>query len=68
MCILAWPDDIMTSQTQCTTLYEAPIRTFSTIEACNKSAHDKAEMTIKMFVEGGVGFESIQVGCEKIQD
>ena len=66
MCILVWPDDVMTSELKCTTHYEDPPRTFATIDKCNTAAYDKLETTVQGFEKLGVDFESIQVGCEKI--
>ena len=63
MCILAWPDDVMTSELKCTTHYEDPPRQFSTIEECNTAAYDKLENTVKVFEQGKLDFESIQVAC-----
>ena len=63
MCILVWPDDVMTSELQCTTHYEDPPRQFVTIDQCNEAAYDKLEMTIDTFEQIKVDFESIQVGC-----
>ena len=66
LCVLAWPDDIMTSELKCTTHYENPPRQFSTIDECNVAAYDKLETTMQVFEAGGVDFESMQVGCEKL--
>jgi hypothetical protein len=66
MCILVWPDNVMTSELKCTTHYEDPPRTFATIDECNTAGYDKLETTVNGFEQLGVDFESIQVGCEKI--
>jgi|TARA_B100001094_G_scaffold113230_1_gene109152 hypothetical protein len=66
LCVLAWPDDVMTSELKCTTHYENPPRQFSTIDECNVAAYDKLETTMQVFEAGGVDFESMQVGCEKL--
>ena len=66
LCVLAWPDNVMTSELKCTTHYENPPRQFSTIDECNVAAYDKLETTMQVFEAGGVDFESMQVGCEKL--
>lgn len=66
LCVLAWPDDVMTSELKCTTHYENPPRQFSTIGECNVASYEKLETTMQVFEAGGVDFESMQVGCEKI--
>ena len=66
LCILTWPDGVMTSELKCTAHYENPPRQFSTIDECNVAAYDKLETTMQMFETGGVDFESMQVGCEKL--
>ncbi len=62
----AWPDDIMTSVTDCTTYYEDPPKIYSTLEECNRASYPKLEETVKGFYEMRVDFESIEVGCSKI--
>ena len=66
LCILIWPDDIMTSEHQCTTHYEDPIRTFSTRSECDAAAYDKLVYTIDLFQQNKTDFQHIEIGCEKI--
>ena len=65
LCILVWPDDIMTSQLQCTTHYEDPTRTFSTLSECNNAAYEKLDFTVNLFHANNTDFANIQIGCEK---
>ena len=66
LCVLVWPDDVMTSELQCTTHYENPPRHFATTSQCDVAAREKLDKTISIFEMAGEDFESIQVGCEKI--
>ena len=64
MCILVWPDDVMTSKLKCTTHYEDPPREFVTVTKCEEAAYEKLEMTLAVFEERRVNFESFQIRCE----
>ncbi len=67
LCVLVWPDDVMTSELKCTTHYEDPPRQFVTMQECNRAAYDKLEMTLQVFEAGGVDFESMNIGCEAVE-
>ena len=68
MCILVWPDDVMTSELKCTTHYEDPPRTFISQHACELAAYDKLEFTLDVFAQANVDYESFQIHCEGSQD
>ena len=67
LCVLVWPDDVMTSELKCTTHYEDPPRQFVTMQECNRAAYDKLEMTLQVFEAGGLDFESMNIGCEAVE-
>ena len=66
LCVLVWPDDVMTSELKCTTHYEDPPRQFVTMQECDRAAYDKLVMTINVFEHTKTDYKTIQVGCEKI--
>jgi hypothetical protein len=66
LCVLVWPDDVMTSELKCTTHYEDPPRQFDTLAQCNQAAYDKLEMTINVFEQTKTDYYTIQTGCKKI--
>ena len=66
VCILIWPDDVMTSQLECNTFYENPPREFASLDICNEEAYNKLEKTVNGFQEMKVDFESLQVYCEPV--
>ena len=67
MCVLVWPEDVMTSELQCTRLYEDPPRQFATVSECDRAAYAKLVATVDVFDQTGTDFQSIQVGCESIE-
>ena len=66
LCVLVWPDDVMTSELKCTTHYEDPPRQFATLEQCDQAAYDKLLMTINVFEQTRTDYKTIQTGCQKI--
>ena len=66
MCMLSWPDDTMQSRLDCTTYYEDPPKLYNTNKECDDAAYSKLQQTVDGFYEMRVDFESIQVGCDKI--
>ena len=66
LCVLVWPDDVMTSELKCTTHYEDPPRQFLTIQECDQAAYDKLVFTINVFEQTKTDYKTIQVGCEPI--
>ena len=68
MCILVWPDDVMTSELKCTTHYEDPPRTFITEKQCEQAAYDKLEMTLAVFEQANIDWETFKISCEGVED
>ena len=66
LCVLVWPDDVMTSELQCTTHYEDPPRQFLTMQECDQAAYDKLVFTINVFEQTKTDYKTIQTGCKKI--
>ena len=64
LCVLVWPDDVMTSELQCTTWYEQDGRTFATRKICEEAAEKKLVITLNEFEELKIDFQSILTGCE----
>ncbi len=68
LCTLVYPDDTMTSKLDCNTFYEDINRTFRTEEVCHEEAQAKLETTMRIFKEEKFDYESMMVGCEKIEN
>lgn len=66
LCVLVWPDDVMTSELKCTTHYEDPPRQFVTMQECDEAAYDKLVFTINVFEQTKTDYKTIQTGCKKI--
>ena len=66
LCVLVWPDDVMTSELKCTTHYEDPPRQFVTMQECDEAAYDKLLFTINVFEQTKTDYKTIQTGCKKI--
>ena len=66
LCVLVWPDDVMTSELKCTTHYEDPPRQFVTMQECDEAAYDKLVFTINVFEQTKTDYKTIQTGCKRI--
>ena len=66
LCVLVWPDDVMTSELKCTTHYEDPPRQFVTMQECDEAAYDKLVFTINVFEQTKTDYKTIQTGFKKI--
>ena len=48
LCVLVWPDDVMTSELKCSTHYEDPPRQFDTLAQCDQASNNKHKITINI--------------------
>mgnify|MGYP001184509387 FL=1 len=60
MCILA------NGVPECTTYHEDTLQTFTTEQECEQAAGDKFYEMTGAFIQNNIPFESITIGCEKI--
>jgi len=60
MCILA------NGVPECTTYYEDTRQTFPTQQLCEQSAEAKFDEMTTAFLQNDIPFESMVIGCEKI--
>ena len=65
MCILVWPDDVMTSQLECNTYWEDTGAVYDTREICDAAAEEKFYATMSGFAQLEAPFERIIIGCEQ---
>ena len=68
LCILVYPEDNMVGMMECKIYYEDDNRIYSQLTDCETAAEVKAKTTIDGLVAFNAPFESIEVGCEKIED
>ena len=67
MCVLVWPDDVMTSQLECNQYWEENDQVYATREICDEAAEKKFYATMEGFRQLEAPFERIIIGCDQTE-
>ena len=66
ICMLAWPDDVMTSELVCERYTDTLTPKYAVLSECETRAYQRLEETVQAFDESDADWETITVQCDRM--